>query len=359
MNLERLILSFSVPFVLSITGCKKDEMIVPSIPIENVSKDELRRTILSYLSEPQFSNSDLLEQISNTKARLELLDLVQRIVYFSIPQNRYNGETLKELTTNPKRVEFGRVSNGLVRLGDYTLERGGSLFFRFPMNDFRVDSYDLISISFRGFSYEVTMPELQGFLDNKSVYGGRLSVDIGVNEYGFHKLMANHGAFVAKKGEISLYKLVKKIVGNSSSNERIAQKLLNFVTENLNYNNSEAVSQEEVLKRPNEVLMTRGSDCSGLVILYASLLEQTDIDYRLVYFKQHVSVGIGGNYSNKNGLKFEDTGSVYSIAETTTKSFQIGRTHIPLNVNDIQYLQRPGKDALITNFKTGAALPFL
>jgi len=81
----------------------------------------------------------------------------------------------------------------------------------------------------------------------------------------------------------------------------VAQRLLDFVTEELDYDPSDAISGIEVLKRPNEVLMTKSSDCSGKVILYASLLEQTNIDYRLVYFDGHIAVAVEGEYGNRNG----------------------------------------------------------
>jgi len=368
MKLERIVLCTVIPFIFGINGCRKDDVSLSSytskeiLENEQFKKEQLRRTILSYLSQPQFSNSDFLEQISHTKARFEMLDLVERKVYLSIPRSRYDKRTLDELTINPKAVEFGNVSGpsrNLVQLGDYQLHRMGSLFLRFPINDFKVDSFDIISIPFRAGSYDVTMPELVGFMENRSVYGGQLAAKIGINQYGESKVIANHGAFVAQKGETSLTKLVKKIIGNKLSTEKTAQKLLNFVSSELSYNDDEAYGQEEVLKRPNEVLMTRGSDCSGLAILYSSLLEQTDVDYRLVYLKGHISVAVEGKYDFQNGLHFQIGGKVYSIAETTTPGFQIGKTNVPLKVDDIKYLQRPGSDALITSFRTGEPLRFM
>jgi len=71
----------------------------------------------------------------------------------------------------------------------------------------------------------------------------------------------------------------------------------------MTYNYSEAYEHAKVLKRPNEVLMTGNSDCSGLTILYASLLEQTEADYRLVYAPEHTTVAVAGNFPARNGME--------------------------------------------------------
>ena len=156
-------------------------------------------------------------------------------------------------------------------------------------------------------------------------------------------------------------RLVSSLTKNESTDEGKTQKLLDFVTEELKYDYSDANSSAEVLKRPNEVLMTGGSDCSGKVILYASLLEQTDVDYRLVYINGHITVAVEGNYGNRNGLSFNIGDTTYSIAETTAKGFQTGRSRLSRNleIEDIKYIQRPGKDSKIYDAKTGKPLPFL
>ena len=87
-----------------------------------------------------------------------------------------------------------------------------------------------------------------------------------------------------------------------------------------------------MLKKPNEVLMTRGSDCSGKVILYSSLLEQTEVDHRLIYADGHITVAVEGNYGDWNNMNFNIGDKVYSIAETTAKGFIIGSSRLQTHI---------------------------
>ena len=362
----------AAPLALGMPGCKKVDNESDTISKleseykEQVQEDnQLRNTILSYLSQPKFSNSDFMEQISGTKAELEMLDSRDEMVYLSIPKSHFTKEVLGELTINPMLVEFGETANGefsgnRIELGDWVLKKPGNYFFRFPSNNFRVDETDQINIPYRSVDYSINMQELQDFGRNESVFGGYLEVNTGTDRYGRRRILANHGAFVSKKGESSLERLVSTLTRNESTDEGKTQRLLDFVTEELEYDYSDANSSVEVLKRPNEVLMTGGSDCSGKVILYASLLEQTDVDYRLFYFDGHITVGVEGNYENRNGLSFNIEDTTYSIAETTAKGFQIGYSRLNKNVEveDIKYIQRPGEDSNVYDAKTGEALPF-
>jgi len=367
----------SLPLILGIPGCKKAEdsananrnsastssISTPRAPINE--ENPLRDTILSYLAQPKFSSSDLMEQITGTKAKLQMLNLDEKKVYLSIPKEDFVKGTLERLTSNPNSVEFGRTSNGehsgdTIELGKYELNKPGNYFFRFPSNDFKVDASKTVSISYKRANYSITMQELQDFSDNTSIYGGYLRVDTGTDEYGTHKIISNHGALVAKKGEKSLERLVSSLVGSETSKERKAQKLLDFVTQEIKYDHSEANASVEVLKRPNEVLMTRGSDCSGKVILYASLLEQAGIDYRLVYNCGHITTAVEGEYPNRNNLSFNLGDKTYSIAETTAEGFQIGKSTLDkgFSIKDIKYVQKPGENSELRDIKTGQALYF-
>ncbi|MBL7051291.1 hypothetical protein ISS04_04000 [Candidatus Woesearchaeota archaeon] len=369
-NLQKIITTglITLPLVLGVPGCKKadNEEGIDQTRTEQVQEDnQLRNAVLSYLSQPKFSNSDFMEQITGTKAELQMLDLRDGMIYLSIPENHFSKESLGELAINPDLVEFGKTSDGefsgnRIELGNYVLRNPGNYFFRFPSNNFRVDETDQINIQYGSANYSINMKELQDFVSNESVYGGYLNVGTGTDRYGRHKIIANHGALVAKERESSLERLVSSLTINESTDEGKTQRLLDFVTEELKYDYSDANSNVEVLKRPNEVLMTGGSDCSGKVILYASLLEQTDVNYMLVYSDGHITVAVEGDYGNRNGLSFNIGDTTYSIAETTAKGFQIGQSRLTQNlgVEDIKYIQKPGEDSKIYDAKTGKALPF-
>tara|TARA_Y100000034_G_C6891801_1_gene410395 strand:+ start:1105 stop:2223 length:1119 start_codon:yes stop_codon:yes gene_type:complete len=358
----------SLPLALGIPGCEKikNEYNTKIPKTEKIQQEnKLRNTILGYLSQPRFSNSDFMEQITGTKAELRMLDLTDGMIYLSIPKIDYTKEIFEKLTLNPSLIEFGKTAGGefsgeRITLGDYVLRSPEDYFFRFPSNHFKVNELDTIRILYESSNYSVSMDELQDFMSNKSIYGGYLSIDTGVDRQGMHHTISNHGAFVAKKGEESLERLVNSIIGSERTKEGKSQRLLDFTTKELEYDHSETNLGVEVLKRPNEVLMSGGSDCSGKVILYASLLEQIDMDYRLVYFDNHIAVAVSGEYAKRNGLNFSMNDTPFSIAETTAKGFQIGnsRLNVDIGIDEIRYIQKPGENSKIYDAKTGKALPF-
>ena len=334
-------------------GCDRMPGFEKSPTAQERKERELRETILSYLCQPKFSKN-LLEQISGTKAELDLLDLRGKMVYFSVPSQDFREGDLEELTNNPGRVEV-------------TDREGPRYSFRFPINDFRVDETDHIRIPYGKVDYTLSMGELSSFLNNESVYGGPLNAKIEIGSSGRYASLANHGAVVAREGEASLERLLNSLTSTYDSKELKAQKLLDFVNEEIEDDPSTGRLRAELLKRPNEVLMTGEADCSGKVSLYSSLIEQTDIDQILIYYeggwnrRGHISVAVEGEYPNQNGLSFSFGDKTYTIAEPNCKGFRIGEKKtrgFDLSVDNIDYVQRVGRDSEIIDAKTGEAIPF-
>ena len=328
---------------------KKDEL------TDTHNNKRLRDAMISYMSEPMFRNRDFVQQITGTEADLKLYDMDEQTLYFSINKSDFDSSsTLNKLTIDKSAVDFGFEQNGDVFLGAYTLKGTGRLLFRFPKNDFKPDSTRSVTIKLKnGLVYNLSMNELADFADDRSIYGGKTDSEIKTNKY-----MANHGAFVSVQGEPSLKRLIDKIITDKSNKERAAQELLDFVTGNIEFSENEAYGGYEVLKRPNEVLLTGKSDCSGLTILYASLLEVAGINYRLVYFTGHIAVAVEGKFNNTNKLKIKYEDIEYSLAETTVKGFSIGNTILQQKdiTDEIKYIQKPGKDSKIIDFKTGKSI---
>lgn len=364
----------ALPVLLGMPGCRNPEGSESNAPkTEQVQKenqaqetDELRGAVLSYLATPKFSNSDFMKQLTGTSARLEMFDLREDRVYLSIPAGEYKKDMFGKLTLNPSAVEFAKTEDGQFDgsrtvLGDYIFRMPGKYVFGFPSADFKIDASSVISVSYPSATYSMSLRELNDFVDNASIYGGCLEAYTGVvNVSGEHEVIANHGAFVAKKGEKSLERLVTSLTKGKTSEEEKTQRLLDFVTEETVYNHSEANAGVEVLKRPNEVLMTGGSDCSGKAILFASLLEQIGTDYRLVYTDNHITLGVPGNFPKNNGMSFKIGGKTYYVAEPTAKGFEIGTSELSkrIGVENIRYFQKPGKGSAIYDAKTGKELPF-
>jgi hypothetical protein len=292
------------------------------------------------MSDPAFTNSDFTKQITGTNAQLEIYNVKESMLYFTLAKNEDKDLVLRMITSSPEKVEFGSEDKSRIHLGGYSYKGTERLFFRFPKEDLLIDTTKVIKIDFGKLTYTVSVRELADFSANRTIYGG----DIGIGKVGSMKL-ANHGALVGIRNEPSLQRLAVQIIGEEKNKEKISQKLLTFVNENIKFNEIEAEGKFEVLKRPNEVLMSGSSDCSGLTILYASLLEQTDIDYRLVYYVGHITAAVEGEFPLINGLNFESNGKRFHIAETTTRNFRIGQSKLlrDIGADKIIYVQKPGK----------------
>ncbi|MEP6904273.1 MAG: transglutaminase-like domain-containing protein, partial [Actinomycetota bacterium] len=177
-------------------------------------------------------------------------------------------------------------------------------------------------------------------------------------------IFANHGIMVAKPNEPSLQRLTADLLKDESignNREKRIQKLVDFVSNEIEYSYTEAVAPRETLKRADEVLMTRIGDCSNKTILLASLLEQIGEDYILLYCPQHITVAVPqGNYTNENKLDFVYENKTYLIAESTAPGFQIGKSKVGeferlINVN---YVQSPKQIDLIFDAKSYVYLKF-
>ncbi len=348
--MKRIIYCSSLTFIfgaiIMLQSCRK---VVQDENQTLYNNKRLRDVIVSYMSEPQFRNPGFVQEITGTGAELKLFDTDEMMLYFAIDKDHYYGTlTLAKLTIDTGNVEFGFVNNGDTFLGSYTLKGTQRLLFRFPKNDFKPDSSRSIRIDFGSAEYTISATELADFAEDKTIYGGSSDTETVNNKY-----LANHGAFVSKPNEPSLSRLVTQLTEHEKDNNRISQVLLDFVTTNIKYNRDEAAGNYEVMKRPNEVLMSGNADCSGLTILYASLLEQAGINYILVYFPGHIAAALEGNFSSANKLHFDYEGTKYTLAETTVRGFIIGETKLQKEVitNDISYIQKPGKDSQLKSFR--------
>jgi transglutaminase-like putative cysteine protease len=154
------------------------------------------------------------------------------------------------------------------------LNRNQVLRYSFEMNarNLKIDTSKVIETKYNNATYHITIPQMVDFVTMKSnLRGGAFAVTPN------GQTMISHGVAVAIKGEPSLSDLVNQLTDKTTSVEVNAQKLLDFVTNEIEYSNAEATSGGETIKRPDEILFTRNSDCSGKTILYASLLQQTQL----------------------------------------------------------------------------------
>lgn len=268
---------------------------------------------------------------------------IQRIIdrYAIDPARVFYGESVKQKTISFKSKSQFNWSDACPLV--------------IPIDNIRINPYSSIDMKYKGVTYKISAQELDDYMTDKSIYSGPMRIFSKDRVQRELNVFGNHGAFVAKPNEPSLTRLANSLITSSDalSRESKIQSLLNFVTGEIYYDESEAKFKGEILKRPDETLLTRRGDCSSKTILMASLLEQIGEDYRLVYYLDHITVAVRqGNFKNLNTLSFTRDGQTWVIAETTLPGFIIGETGIE-NKNifrSIQYIQRPGPTSEISAF---------
>jgi hypothetical protein len=334
--------------------------------------ESTRDTLLSCLAQPGFVGTKLAEQVLGP-AKLELVQVPAREVYFSSPEPELTGETfdvtVARFVIDPKRLVLANEDGaGRLRLGDYSLRRSAEkhFFFKTPLDNVRFDPATVLRFTFGPATYTLDMRELSDFLQNKSIFGGRMNAQTGQSREGRPVVFANHGALVARPDEPSLRRFVEELTRDlpadgEGAREARVQRVLDFVSREIEYNQREATYNFELLKRPNEVLMSGESDCSNKAILLGSLLEQMGEDYLFVYTPGHITVAVPqGDFPARNDLWLEWDGQAWLIAEGTAPGFRIGldRLREEASLKQFRYVQRPRDRDVIFDVATRRQLVF-
>lgn len=268
---------------------------------------------------------------------------MQRIIdrYAIDPARVFYGESFKQ-----KAVAFtGKTKLGWVNHCPLVI----------PIDNIRINPYSSVEIKYSAATYNISAQELADYMTDKSIFSGPMRIFSKDRVQRELNVFGNHGAFVARPNEPSLTRLASSLIvsGNSASRESKIQQLLNFVSSEITYDDAEAKFKGEILKRPDETLLTRRGDCSSKTILMASLLEQIGEEYRLVYYIDHITVAVRqGGFLINNNLAFSREGETWVITETTVPGFVIGETAIENKsiFRNIQYIQRPGKTNDVSAF---------
>ena len=331
------------------------------------SAENIRDTVLTYLAQPHFAGESFESQILG-KAHLELYIVDKRELFFSLPDKTNLQDEVHSFVIDSTKIEQAKEDGGRLRIGDYSLAKSPAKaqFFKTEVDNIKIDPNLVLQFSFQRGIYKLSLRELIDFINNQNIYGGRLRADTNLKRNGMALIFYNHGAFVAKPDEVSLKRFAEELLKNISATDKDArekriQRLLDFVADEIQYDDTEALSNAETLKRPNEVLMTRKADCSNKAILLASLFEQIGEDYLLLYCPKHITVAVPqGKFSMDNRLTFFWEEKNWVVAESTLRGFQIGKTRVVEEdiLQQIEYVQRPREKNSIYNSSTKEPLSF-
>jgi hypothetical protein len=339
--------------------------------VEPTVDERTRDALLSCLAQPGFVGTKVSEQVLGP-LHLEMLQVSDKEVYFSGPEPEKAGETFAAMVArfiiDSKRIVMADDDAGRLRLGKYSLLRSADkhLFFKTPVDNIKFDTATVLKFPFKQATYTLDMRELEDFLRNKSIFGGRMNARMEQTRAGRPVIFANHGAFVANPQETSLRRFVDELTRDiqpdtEGAREARVQRVLDFVSREIKYDLRATTYNFELLKRPNEVLMSGESDCSNKAILLGSLLEQLGEDYLFVYTPDHITVAVKqGGFPVRNGLFLGWQGEVWLIAEGTAPGFRIGvdRVQEEARLKQFQHVQRPRDRDMIFDLATARQLSF-
>lgn len=332
---------------------------------KEIADAEIRENTVLLLAQPSFSGDEFRQQILG-KGRLVKYAWREKTAYFTFPETSHE-EFEQFLTANfadVAKVTQGKLENGLVQLDSFKMTPSpeSQRFFKTTTDNFKLKTDQSVTIPFNGVDYVASLDELRRLTDNSRLYGGRLLTQVPERSDQPHMVFANHAIMVAKPDEPTLKRLVAEILKDVPDNrEARIQRLVDFVSNEIAYSYTEATGSRETLKRANETLMTRSADCSNKTILLASLLEQINEEYILLYCPQHITVAVPqGGFANDNKLDFTWNQKPWVIAETTAPGFQIGKSRVvePNRLTTVQYVQNPKNSDVIFDAHSYELLKF-
>ena len=331
---------------------------------EVVRANAIRDDTVIFLSQGRFAGEESNQQIFG-RGRVVKYNAFAREAYFTFPETA--PEEFDQFKTqyfvDPAKLEFGEEKDGTIELGKYNLTRspGAFHFFRTPLENVRIDTKQTLSFQYSTVNYTASLDELRNLTNNSQLYGGRMLARAPQRRDKPTIIFANHGIMVAKPEEPTLKRLTDELLKGIEGREAKIQRLVDFVSGEIEYSYTEALMNGELLKRPSETLMTRSGDCSNKTILLASLLEQIGEEYILLYMPRHITVAVPqGAFENNNKLDFTWANKPWMIAETTLAGFQIGQTR----VNDtnqlakVDYVQDPKLSEVIFDASSFEVLKF-
>lgn len=333
---------FYISILLLFASCNNKEKEKP------LTYQDYQYHAANMMAQPTFYGDSMLYKMTGADAELERFYVDTKKIIFSCLYSKLD-DVLNKLAIHKDSVKVNRPV-------EEESDPATRVDFEMSARNLKIDTNKIIETKYNNAKYHITIPQMVDFVTMKSnLRGGAFAVTPDGHT------MISHGVAVAIKGEPSLSDLVNQLTDKTKSAEINAQKLLDFVTNEIEYSNAEATSGGETIKRPDEILFTRNSDCSGKTILYASLLQQLNCKWCILYYDRHVCIGVAGKYQPKDISKIQIDGTDYYLAEITAPNAKIGEDYWKgkLAPDYLEFYQIPENGADIIDYQTKKPLKFL
>ncbi len=308
--------------------------------------DAAQETAFFYLYNQTLISDTFSRMLYGDAIDFRAIDQEQQLMYFVFDKTLNREAAMLKIARDTSLIEFAPCDNGPCSFGGMEGNMDDMYALRMPLSNLKVDSSRTIPFIIKSHPDAMSISQMHEALREELYYGGKEYMIINATTY------RNIGTIIMKKNKGSqLYKLAQKLKGKETKKEKIVQNVLDLVANEIDYSYADFWYNTEIMQRAHEVLLSGLADCSGKTVLMASLLEQLDISYTILYYKDHVNIGIEGDFLNDNGYEIPIQGKKYTIAETTCPKFEMGVTFLEMDIMPtIAYYQTPKQGGDIYNY---------
>lgn len=306
-----------------------------------------QQTALHYLLHQSLISDTFSRMLFEEAIDFRAMDPKKNLLYFVFSKKLNKMDMVNLIAIDTTQVEYAPCENGPCNFGGLRGNVDKIYALRISTFNLKVDSNMFFPMKLESFKDSLAFEDVRYLQDSSLYYISNPFFDIN------GQAAANLGHLVMKKDKQSaIYKLAHRLKGKTKKEEKIIQQIQNFVANEIKYSYLDMWYRQEVLQRPHDVLISGFGDCSAKTVLMASLLEQLDIPYQILYYKNHVNIGVEGKFSNKNKYSCTIRNKKYYLAECTCKDFEIGVSILEKDVlPELSYYQYPRKDDKIYRYE--------
>ena len=325
---------------IALTSCESED--------EQVPLDKNQETAFFYLYNQTLISDTFSRILYKAPIDFRAVDREKQLLYFVFDTSLNKEEMVSKIAKDTSLVEFAPCKSGPCNFGGLEGSIDGIYALRIPMSNLNADSTLHFPMELKTMKDSLSYNAVTQLMDSNLYYSGEPFWEINGTA------CANLGVLVMKKNTTTpIYRFAQRIKGRAQKKEDVIQKVLDVVANEIEYSYADFWYKTEIFQRAHEVLISGYADCSGKTVLMASLLEQLDIPYQILYYKQHVNIAISGKFSGANKLHCDIKGKTYYLAECTCPNFKIGRTKLQGEIlPQLSYYQNPRKSIDIYDYVT-------
>ncbi|MBL7764463.1 MAG: transglutaminase domain-containing protein [Chitinophagaceae bacterium] len=306
-------------FLLGFAACSRTN---------SLSLTPAQETAIHYLYQSSLLTDTFSRVLWQVPVDFRGIDIAHDSLYFIFKITEDRARILNRVALDTTKVEFANCPSGDCQFGGLQGRIDGYAAFRMRTDNLKVDTQQVLHCLLKKDSLSLRFNDFMQEMDTNICYHTPKYLDLSAAMQ-TKSYSISIGSFISRKGKDRVIrKLVDSLCKGLTTVEDKAQILLDYVTNNIAYSYEDFWYDTEITKRAHEVLYSGEADCSGMSTLLASLYEEAGVPYCLLYFKNHMNIGVAGKFVPVNRYTVDIKGKTWYFAETTTPGFVIGQTRL-------------------------------